>query len=126
MDLEETRKRFRATVEIGGVPAFWEDRLFAEQGKGIEFEIGHVTMFGMSPRARCVVPTRHPETGEVVHAFPKTFARHRAASQPGWSMLDEYDHHYYLTVNCYIPATEIGKSIEVGDPVKIIGEKTFY
>lgn len=126
MDMEETRKRFRATIEISRVPAFWEDHLFAEQGKGIEFTIGDVTMFGMSPRARCVVPTRHPETGEVIHAFPKTFARHRSASLPGWSTLKDYGHHYHLTVNCYVPATETGKWIAVGDRVEIIGEKFFY
>ena len=126
MDLEETRKRFRATIEIEGIPAFWEDNLFSTEGRGIEFKIGNVTMFGMSPRARCVVPTRNPETGEVIHGFPKSFARHRAASQPGWSTLSEYGHHYFLTVNCYIPATEIGKFIETGDKVSIVGEKVFY
>lgn len=126
MDLEETRKRFRATIEIEGVPAFWEDHLFSKEGRGIEFKVGDVTMFGMSPRARCVVPSRHPETGEVLHAFPKSFSRHRASTLPQWSMLEEYGHHYYLTVNCYIPASEIGKTIETGNKVKIIGEKVFY
>ena len=126
MNPEETRKRFRATVEIEGVPAFWEDHLFSTEGKGIEFKIGDVTMFGMSPRARCVVPTRNPETGEVIRAFPKSFAKHRAESQPSWSTLNEYGHHYFLTVNCYIPASEIGKFISTGDKIKIIGEKTFY
>ena len=126
MDLEETRKRFRATIEIAGVPAFWEDHLFATEGRGIEFRIGNVTLFGMSPRARCVVPTRNPETGEVIHAFPKLFARQRAATQPGWSTLNEYGHHYFLSVNCYIPATEIGKFIETGDKITIVGGKIFY
>src|SRR6266446_4075508 len=28
--LDETRQRFRATLEINGVPAFWEDQLFGE------------------------------------------------------------------------------------------------
>ena len=126
MELDETRKRFRATIEIEGVPPFWEDHLFSKEGTGIEFKIGDVTMFGMSPRARCVVPTRNPETGEVIHAFPKTFARHRATSLPEWSTLNEYGHHYFLTVNCYIPATEIGKYINVGDGLVIIGEKIFY
>lgn len=126
MDMEETRKRFRATIEIEGVPAFWEDHLFSKEGKGIEFKVGDVTMFGMSPRARCVVPTRNPETGEVIHAFPKSFARHRASTLPEWSTLNDYGHHYYLTVNCYIPATEIGKKIQTGNYVKIIGEKIFY
>lgn len=126
MDLEETRQRFRATLEIEAATAFWDDHLFSSEGKGVEFRIGNVTLFGMSPRARCVVPTRNPVTGEVIHAFPKTFARHRAATQPGWSVLNEYGHHYFLTVNCYIPATEIGKFIGVGDEVSIIGEKKFY
>jgi uncharacterized protein YcbX len=126
MNLDETRKRFRTTLEIEGVPAFWEDHLFSKQGRGIEFKIGEVTMFGMSPRARCVVPTRNPETGEVIHAFPKTFAKHRAASLPEWSTLKEYGHHYHLTVNCYIPATETGKWVETGNGVKIINEKVFY
>ncbi len=126
MELEETRKRFRATIEMDGVPAFWEDHLFSEEGKGIEFTAGEVTLFGMSPRARCVVPTRNPETGEVLHAFPKSFSKHRAATVPAWSALKNYGHYYYLTVNCYVPATETGKTIEVGDEIKIIGEKVFY
>jgi uncharacterized protein YcbX len=126
IDLEETRKRFRATIEIENVPAFWEDHLFSKEGRGIEFKVGDVTMFGMSPRARCVVPTRNPETGEVTHAFPKLFARRRASTVPEWSNLKEYGHHYYLTVNCYIPATEIGKLIQTGDEIKILGEKIFY
>ena len=126
MNIEETRKRFRATLELEGVPPFWEDHLFSKEGKGIEFKMGDVMMYGMSPRARCVVPTRNPITGEVIHAFPKTFARHRAASLPGWSGLKEYGHHYYLTVNCLVPPTETGKWIEVGNELKITGEKTFY
>jgi uncharacterized protein len=120
MDLDETRKRFRATLEIDGVTAFWEDHLFSKEGTAVEFKVGDVTLYGMSPRARCVVPTRHPETGEVIHAFPKSFARHRASTLPEWSQLEEYGHHYYLTVNCYIPETEIGKTIETGDEVKIM------
>ncbi len=121
--LEETRKRFRATVEISGVAPFWEDHLFSKPGTAIEFTIGEVTLFGMSPRARCVVPTRNPESGEVLHAFPKTFAKHRADSLPAWSTLDKYDHYYYLTVDCYIPPTEVGKWIRVGDEVRVIGGK---
>jgi uncharacterized protein YcbX len=126
MPLEETRKCFRATLEIEGVPAFWEDHLFTKKGSGIEFKIGDVTLFGMSPRARCVVPTRNPETGDVIHAFPKSFSRRRASTLPSWSTLEEFEHHYYLTVNCYIPATEIGKTIETGNEIKLIGEKIFY
>ncbi len=126
MSLEETRRRFRATLEIDGIDAFWEDHLFSHEGRGVEFTVGDVTVVGMSPRARCVVPTRDSETGEVTHGFPKSFARNRASTLPSWSMLEEYGHHYYLTVNCYVPATEIGKWIHLGDEVRIVGEKVFY
>jgi len=126
MALEETRKRFRATLEIEGVQPFWEDHLCSSQGVGIKFKIGEVTAFGMSPRARCVVPTRNPETGEVIHGFQKSFARHRAATLPEFSTLKQYGHHNHLTVNCYIPATEVGKWIKVGDAIEIMGEKIFY
>ena len=123
MDIEETRKRFRATIEIDNVPAFWEDHLFAEAGTAIEFTIGDVTLMGMSPRARCIVPTRHPQTGEVIHAFPKTFAKHRAELAPSWSGLDEYGHHYYLSVDCFIPSGQTGKWICTGDSISLTGNK---
>lgn len=120
MDLEETRRRFRATIEIEGVPAFWEDQLFSSKGQGVAFQIGDVTLMGISPRARCVVPTRDPETAEVTHAFPKSFAKHRASTLPEWSTLEEYGHYYYLSVDCYIPASEVEKEIKVGDGVVVL------
>lgn len=125
MDMEETRRRFRATIELEGVSAFWEDRLFTSNGNSVEFKAGDVTMLGISPRARCVVPTRNPETGEVTHAFPKTFAKHRASTLPDWSDLNEFDHYYYLSVDCLIPKTEVGKFVEVGNEVEIVGERVF-
>lgn len=123
MDIEETRKRFRATIELTVVPAFWEDKLFFEEGTAIEFKIGDVTLQGISPRARCSVPTRHPETGEIIHGFQKSFANQRTANLPQWSTLDDYGHGYYLSVDCYIPPSQFGKWIFVGDEVKIIGKK---
>ncbi|TSA49829.1 MAG: MOSC domain-containing protein [Sphingobacteriales bacterium] len=126
MDLNEARKRFRATLEIAGVPSFWEDCLFSTDGNGIEFKVGDVTIIGMSPRERCVVPTRNPETGIIKLGFAKSFAKYRNTSLPQWSTLNNYRHHYYLTVNCYIPETETGKIIETGSAVEIIGERNFY
>ena len=50
MDPEEVRKRFRATIEIGDVPAFWEDNLFYQKGTAVEFKMGAATLLGISPR----------------------------------------------------------------------------
>lgn len=121
--LEETRQRFRATLEFDNVPAFWEDQLFAEEGTAIEFTIGDVKVLGMSPRARCVVPTRHPQTGEIIHGFQKSFTNNRAQRLPEWSALSHYNHTYYLSVDCLIPSTETGKWIATGDEVKLTGNK---
>lgn len=123
MDIEETRKRFRATIELTAVPAFWEDKLFLEEGTAIEFKIGDVCLQGISPRARCIVPTRHPETGEMIHAFQKSFAEQRKSNLPSWSTLDDYNHGYYLSVDCYIPPSEFGKWIAVGDELVITGKQ---
>ena len=125
MDIEEIRKRFRATIEISGVPAFWEDKLFLEEGTAIEFKIGEVTLYGISPRARCVVPTRNPQTGELLHGFSKIFAQQRTQTLPRWSTLKDYGHAYYLSVDCYIPPTEFGKWIAVGEELTVTGKKTF-
>jgi len=125
MSLDESRKRFRATLELEGVQAFWEDQLFSEEGKAIEFSIGDVKLLGVSPRARCVVPSRHPETGEVIQGFQKHFAQNRASSLPEWSKLKLYGHYYHLSVDCHIPDSEIGKWLEIGTHVIIGGEKTF-
>ena len=123
MDIEETRKRFRATIELTAVPAFWEDKLFLEEGTAIEFKIGEAALLGISPRARCVVPTRHPQTGGMIHGFQKSFAQQRTANLPPWSTLDDYNHAYYLSVDCYIPPSEFGKWIAVGDEVVITGKQ---
>ncbi|MGH9743581.1 MAG: MOSC N-terminal beta barrel domain-containing protein, partial [Candidatus Acidiferrum sp.] len=43
MALDEARRRFRATLEIDGVPAFWEDQLFAESETSVvRFKIGEI------------------------------------------------------------------------------------
>jgi len=123
MNIEETRKRFRATIELTAVPAFWEDKLFLKEGIAIEFMIGNVSLQGISPRARCVVPTRHPETGEMIHGFQKSFAQQRTANLPTWSTLEDYNHGYYLSVDCYLPPSEFGKWIAIGDKVLITGKR---
>lgn len=123
IDLEETRKRFRATLEIADVPSFWEDHLFFEERTAIAFKIGDVHVLGMSPRARCVVPTRHPQNGEVIQGFQKSFSTYRKAELPQWSALENFGHTYYLSVDCLIPPSEFGKQIAVGDEIIITGKK---
>jgi uncharacterized protein YcbX len=87
----------------------------------VEYRIGDVTLFGMSPRARCIVPTRHPENAKAWPGFAKTFSKARAKSLPAWSDLNAYGNHYFLSVDSLIPASEIGKTLKVGDSLEIVG-----
>ena len=46
---EQMRMRFRANLEIGEVPAFWEDRLYGEPGTTVRFTVGGGVLRGHQP-----------------------------------------------------------------------------
>lgn len=119
--LEDIRLRFRSTLELTGVDAFWEESLVSEPGVGIRFQIGAVEMIGISPRARCNVPPRNPLTGITDKTFVKRMMQSRGNSLPEGSHLPEYGNLYHLAINTYIPYTENGKRLHVGDELKLIG-----
>ena len=118
--IEDLRLRFRTNLEIGGVDAFWEEKLFQEPGIGMRFTVGDVEMIGVSPRARCNVPPRNPLTGETNKQFIKQMMESRSQSLPNESALPKHGGFYHLTVNTYVPESEKGKVLRVGDPIKII------
>lgn len=115
VDREQASRRFRANVEITDVPAFWEDRLFGATGEAVEFSIGEVKLNGINPCQRCVVPSRHPETGQMIHGFQKTFSENRKKSLPSWTTAARFDHFYRLSVNTRVASSETGKRIRVSD-----------
>jgi uncharacterized protein YcbX len=124
LDEESIRLRFRANLEIGGVPAFWEDRLFAEAGSVVPFRIGDVLFEGINPCQRCVVPSRDPYTGEVFPHFQEILARKRKESLPSWSTPSRFNHFYRLSCNTRVPASEEGKLLRVGDQVVLYWENS--
>ena len=122
LNQEQASRRFRANIEISNVPAFWEDQLFGEPGETVGFAIGTVSLHGVNPCQRCVVPTRHPETGEVMHGFQKTFSVKRQATLPAWVNSARFNHFYRLSINTRVSRSEVGKVIHVGDELRI-GER---
>jgi uncharacterized protein len=114
--LSEARERFRTTLEIDGVPAFWEDQLFGEnENYVVRFKIGEVAFEGSNPCARCPVPPRNPRTGEDLIGFQKKFADMRRTYLPYTSPRERFDHFYRLATNTRVPSTEQGKLLRVGD-----------
>jgi len=117
--LDEVRQRFRTTLEIDGVPAFWEDQLFGEDERSVvRFKIGEVNFEGSNPCARCPVPPRNPQTGEILEGFQKRFTQLRESTLPPWSPRPRFDHFYRLATNTRVAATETNKLLRLGDPLR--------
>lgn len=115
----DMRRRLRANIEVGGVPAFWEDHLFSDRDSRVKFSIGETSFFGINPCQRCVVPTRDPDTGEANEGFQETFIEQRQATMPEWSGGNWFDHFFRLMVNTDVPTSSWGETIAVGDTVEI-------
>ncbi len=117
--LENVRRRFRTTLEIDGVPAFWEDQLFGENERSVvRFSIGEVHLEGSNPCARCPVPPRDPCTGVNLDGFQKRFTQQREANLPESSPRERFDHFYRLSTNTRVPSTECGKILRVHDSIQ--------
>jgi uncharacterized protein YcbX len=116
---DDVLRRFRPNLIVAGVPAFWEDRLYAASGS-VSFRIGDVAVDGQNPCARCVVPTRDPLNGEAYADFMKTFIERRKETLPLWAAPERFDHYYRLSVNTTIVKSEAGKVMRVGDAVSIM------
>ena len=120
LSVDDLRLRFRSTLEINGVPAFWEDQLFsANERSSVRFTIGEVHLEGSNPCARCPVPPRDPHTGETLDGFQKRFTQLREATLPPWSPTSRFDHHYRLSTNTRVAPTESNKLLRVGDPLTL-------
>jgi uncharacterized protein YcbX len=120
MDVDEARQRFRTTLEIEGVPAFWEDQLFGEEERSaVRFRIGEVNFEGSNPCARCPVPPRDPRTGEIIPGFQKVFSDYRRTHVPSLTPESRFDHYYRLATNTRVASSEAGKILRAGDPLMI-------
>jgi uncharacterized protein len=118
--LNEARLRFRASLEIDGVPAWWEDQLFSENERNVvRFQIGEVQFEGSNPCARCPVPPRNPLTGENLDGFQKRFTQLRESTLPARSPRDRFDHFYRLSTNTRVAPSEHNKLLRLGDPLRL-------
>ncbi|RME34520.1 MAG: MOSC domain-containing protein [Gammaproteobacteria bacterium] len=119
LDLDQLRRRFRANLEIRGLPPFGEELLGLPPDAGRPFRIGDVALTGLKPCRRCVVPTRDPETGEQWRGFQKVLVNQRRAHHPGWLPREHYPHHYLLALNTRIVPGQAGRRLRVGDPLQV-------
>lgn len=115
LDLPEVRRRFRTNLELSGVPAFWEDRLFGAPEEVINFQLGNVQFYGINPCQRCIVPTRNSLSGEVTSEFQQIFTQQRQHTLTPEVRATRFNHFYRLAINTQIPLIEAGKFLNTGD-----------
>ncbi|KAI9134618.1 MOSC domain-containing protein [Acaryochloris sp. CCMEE 5410] len=120
LTVTELRRRLRTNLEIGGVPAFWEDQLFADAKHLVQFQIGSVVLEGVNPCQRCIVPTRDSQSGVATPKFQKTFLHNRKQTLPDWVNLARFNHFYRLAVNTRIPKDQ-DSVLTQGDIIRING-----
>ncbi|MGB3654079.1 MAG: MOSC domain-containing protein, partial [Rivularia sp. (in: cyanobacteria)] len=117
---EDMRRRMRTTIEIDGVPAFWEDKLFSQSDRVVNFKLGNLHFVGVNPCQRCIVPTRNAVTAKVNSDFQKIFVNKRR-DLPEWVNKSRFNHYYKLAVNTRLVSEEVGnKVIKVGDEIVIL------
>jgi len=121
IELEESRRRFRTSLEIGGVSAFWEDRLFGVRERdAVRFTVGDVNIEGTNPCPRCAVPARDSLSGNDTIGFQKRFSDLRHSHYPSWACQpDRIDDFYHLAINTRVSPIEHGKVLRVGDFVSM-------
>ncbi len=120
VSVEQIRRRIRANIEIGGVPPFWEDQLFSSQSETVSFRVGDVIFFGVQPCKRCVVPTRHPDSGAAYTNFQKIFVQQRQATLPNWVDASCFSHFYSLSVNTRLATSAVDEILKIGNAIEII------
>ncbi|GAB4134066.1 MAG: MOSC domain-containing protein [Cyanobacteria bacterium J069] len=119
MSLEECRQRFRANLEVSDAPAFWEDGLYDDgSAELVRVQIGEVTLLSHHPCKRCIVPTRHPQTGDRTPQFQQIFSDRRRTTLPANALVERFTPLYRLTLNTQVPSTEAGKTLAVGDQIQ--------
>ncbi|MFS8117110.1 MAG: MOSC domain-containing protein [Microcoleus sp.] len=121
--VNEMRHRLRANIEIGDVPAFWEDKLFPEADEIVRFQIGTVIFEGINPGQPCMLSTRNYAAKEAYSSFQKVLTANQNQSIPDLVKRGDLNHLNRLLVNTRVPHPRAGKIIHIGDEVTMISVK---
>jgi|AntDeeMetagen134_2_1112570.scaffolds.fasta_scaffold00533_13 hypothetical protein len=122
LDRADVRRRFRANVVVDADP-FWEDHLWAGEDEAVVFEIDGVEFEGVGCCARCVVPSRDPDTGEAIPDFRERFVERREATLPEWATADRLDHYYQVMALTCVHESQYGERVAVGDELAVVGRR---
>ena len=118
--VNEMRHRLRANIEIGDVPAFWEDQLFPEADEIVRFKIGTVIFEGIKPRQPCLLSTRNSATTETYPNLKNLLIAKYKEIMPDLAKDGGLNHLSRLIVKTRVPREAAGKIVRIGDEVQIL------
>ena len=93
-------------------------QIFPYEKDGVS--LGAVEFFGQKPCQRCVVPSRSPESGEVIPRFTQIFCERREATLPDFAPRERFDHFYRLAINTSLASAGELSRLAVGDAVRVL------
>ncbi|MCC3406886.1 MAG: MOSC N-terminal beta barrel domain-containing protein [Microcoleus sp. PH2017_10_PVI_O_A] len=118
--VNEMRHRLRANIEIGDVPAFWEDRLFGAADEVVRFKIGQVIFEGIHPALPCLISTRNSTVKEAAPNLKNLLIAKQKEIMPELAKKGHFNHFSRLIVNTRVPHPTAGKIVHIGDEVQIL------
>ena len=119
LTLDETRRRFRANLEIDGVEPFWEDQLVGPRRQRSSVpnrraSIGSASILASAASSRRAKPT----PAERRRASKRRSPSVASESLPAWAPGDRFNHFYRLAVNTRLaPGQSPSARLRVGDAV---------
>lgn len=118
--VNEMRHRLRANIEIGDVPAFWEDELFGAADEVVRFKIGPVIFEAINPGQPCLLSTRNSAVTEAYSNFKNVIAAKQKEIMPDLVKTGRLNNLNRLIVNTQLPLQAAGKIVHIGDEVQIL------
>ena len=123
--VNEMRHRLRANIEIGDVPAFWEDKLFPEADEVVRFKIGTVIFEGINPGQPCILSTQNYAAKEAYSNFQNVLTANQNEIMPNLVKKRHLNHLNRLIIHTRVPPQAAGKIVHIGDRVEILGVNRF-
>ncbi|MEG3917719.1 MOSC N-terminal beta barrel domain-containing protein [Microcoleus sp. POL10_C6] len=118
--VNEMRQRLRANIEIGDVPAFWEDQLFSQSDEIVRFKIGTVIFEAINPGQPCILSTRNYGAKAGDPNFNNILTAKQKEIMPELVKQGPLNHFSRLIVNTRLAPQPAEKILHIGDEVHII------
>ena len=117
--VNEMRHRLRANIEIGDVPAFWEDQLFPEANKVVRLKIGTLIFEAINSGHPYIRYARNYAAKPAEPNFQNLLKAKHKEIMPDLVKRRSVNHFSRLIVSMRFSAQAAGKIVHIGDEVQI-------